>query len=525
LVCCLATPAVLLLLQAFFTKVPPTVTDHQLIQLFTACGDVVHVELFTPWPGAKISKGCGLVEFAQPEAAAAAVASLHQAFTWPHSHSPLVVEWLDAKRQAANRANKLIKQGSGDSSTHMRRTAAAAAAAAEPAAHASHSAHLVGVPGQMGMQQQYSSRSCPLPRLQPQQLPGGWVQPGWAGAGGAQQGVAYARSSIVPQVQQLQPQLTASYAYQQQQQQGDLSGAGRYWWPLQSVSGAVSCYDTSSGLGMTAGSTMSTISTSSSLVAPITSADLSTGSLTCCSVGSPAMCIPGADMLPQQQQQQQQCHPETLQAYAGSGCQSPIGTAEPSLVMPGGGNLMLLQPMLDEVQGQAMYMLGGSSGMVQMGAAAAAAAGSYAGGSLALQPPQYQQLAAAQTSSALYAAAAGAAASKPAKQQQQQWWAHQQACSQPLQQQQQQQQAAVRGEAMMVLPLSGRQLAGMSAVLPEVPRLTGAKAYISADCGGRGVALVLTGRAGEVSAAHSVTALMLGNMGVEEPLQCTGLQP
>ncbi|WIA11222.1 hypothetical protein OEZ85_011349 [Tetradesmus obliquus] len=139
---------------AFFTKVPPTVTAHQLIQLFTACGDVVHVELFTPWPGAKISKGCGLVEFAAPEAAAAAVASLHQAFTWPHSHSPLVVEWLDAKRQAANRASKLVKHGSGDSTTNMRRAAAAAAADQEPrmaaaVGYGSHSGHITGVAGQV----------------------------------------------------------------------------------------------------------------------------------------------------------------------------------------------------------------------------------------------------------------------------------------------------------------------------------------------------------------------------------------
>jgi hypothetical protein len=76
----------------------------------------------------------------------------------------------------------------------------------------------------------------------------------------------------------------------------------------------------------------------------------------------------------------------------------------------------------------------------------------------------------------------------------------------------------------MVVPLSARQLACMSAVLPEVPRLTGAKAYISASSGGRGVALVLAGQAAEVSSAHSVTALMLGNMGIDEPLQPSGMQ-
>jgi len=58
------------------------------------------------WPGAKISKGCGLVEFATADAASAAVHSLHHAFTWPHSHSPLIVEWVDSNRQASNRANK-----------------------------------------------------------------------------------------------------------------------------------------------------------------------------------------------------------------------------------------------------------------------------------------------------------------------------------------------------------------------------------------------------------------------------------
>jgi hypothetical protein len=503
-------------LQAFFTKVPPTVTAHQLIQLFTACGDVVHVELFTPWPGAKISKGCGLVEFAQPEAALAAVASLHTAFTWPHSHSPLVVEWLDAKRQAANRASKLSKQGSGDSSSHMRRTAAAAAAESGATAYASHSAHLGSVSAQLGMQQQYATRSCPLPRVQAQQLPSGYMQPGWpaAAGGGQQQGVAYARAGLMPQLQQLPPQMAAPYAYQQQQQQGDMSATGSYWWPLPNANGAPAGYEHSGMLGMNVGSAMSTISTSSSLVAPISSADLSTGSLTCCSVGSPAMCIPGIDIIAQQQL----CQPEALQPYSSSGCQSPIGLSDPTLSLSGAaGSLMMLQPMADDVSGQGMYVLGGSSGMMQV--ANAAGAGTYtsmpaSAGSLALQQQQYRQLAGVQASSALYAASAGAAAGQPAKQQQ--WWA-QQACSGPMQQQ-------AAGDVVTGLLLSSQQLPVVAPLLGEVPTLTGAKAFMAASSAGS-VQLVLAGQPAEVRSAHALIATLLRNSGLGEPLlQPAGMQ-
>jgi hypothetical protein len=497
------------------------VTAHQLIQLFTSCGDVVHVELFTPWPGAKISKGCGLVEFAQPEAAVAAVHSLHTAFTWPHSHSPLVVEWLDAKRQAANRASKLSKQGSGDSSSHMRRTAAAATA---EAAYASHSAHLGSVSAQLGMQQQHATRSCPLPRLQAQQMPSGYMQPGWsaAGAGGAQQqqGMAFARPSMMPQLQQLQPQMAASYAYQQQQQQqqqqGDMSATVGYWWPLPGVAGGPCGYEGGGVLGMTVGS----MSTSSSLVAPISSRDLSTGSLTCCSMGSPALCMPGSEMAAQQQQQF--CQPESVQPYGGSGCQSPVGLSDPSLSLAGpAGSVMLLQPMADDVAGQqGMYVLGGGSALMQV--AHAGAAGTYtsmpaSAGNLALQQQQYRQLAGAQTSSALYAAAAGAAVGQPAKQQ---WWATQQACSGSLQQQA----AAGAGDSATVLRLSSQQLAVVAPLLGKVPKITGVQPYLAANNVGA-VQLVLAGQPGEVSSAHAVVVTLLRNNGLGEPLlQPAGMQ-
>jgi hypothetical protein len=434
-----------------------------------------------------------------------------------------VVEWLDAKRQAANRASKLSKQGSGDSSSHMRRTAAAAAVAESgAAAYASHSAQLGSVSAQLGMQQQCASRSCPLPRLQPQQLPNGYMQPGWsaaAGVGGVQQqGMAYARQGMMPQLQQLQPQMATSYAYQQQQrQQGDMSATGGYWWPLNNnVNGG---YDGAAGmLGMTVGSAMGTLSTSSSLVAPISSADLSTGSLTCCSMGSPAMCMPGNDMITQQQF----CQPETLQPYGSSGCQSPVGLSDPSLSLGGAaGSVMLLQPLADDAPGQGMYVLGGGNGMMQV--ANAAAAGSYtsmpaSAGNLALQQQQYRQLAGAQTSSALYAPAAGAAAGQPAKQQ---WWATQQACSGSVQQQA----AAGAGDSATVLLLSNQQLGVVAPLLGEVPKLTGAQAFMAANNSVGAVQLVLAGQPAEVSSAHAVIVNLLRSNGLCEPLlQPAGMQ-
>eukprot|EP00775_Hariotina_reticulata_P011197 gene11197-11347_t len=191
----------------FFTKVPPTVTAHQLIQLFTSCGEVIHLELFTPWPGAKISKGCGLVEFASADAASAAVHSLHQAFTWPHSHSPLVVEWVDSNRQAANRASK-ARSASGappadDGSA--RRTNTLCAEARKLIGPANAGAGVVGqpsgvFPGGQGFagQSQLEMHSCPLPQAS-------WLaaQAGAAGASGNLHWVSPALAVVSQVLQEL----------------------------------------------------------------------------------------------------------------------------------------------------------------------------------------------------------------------------------------------------------------------------------------------------------------------------------
>lgn len=523
--------------QVFFTKVPPTVTTHQLIQLFTACGEVIHVELFTPWPGAKISKGCGLVEFARGDAAAAAVDSLHQAFTWPHSHSPLVVEWLDSKRQAANRASKLCKQSSSDGAAGpirraltvpMDRNATSAAGLATSAVYSSPAgAAYASAPGQLGTQQhpQHGSRSCPLPRLQPAAA-GAWVPAAYA---------AYMHPGMLPQVHE-------QADYSQQQQQGDAAAAaaaiaasGAYWWPLHPVSSgtasATSTYDNSGSMaGLTASSTLS----NSSTVMQLAPADMSASSLACFSVSSAAVQLGNTTEYSQQD----------MASFRG--CQSPVAAAATSLAMAataalGAGrshpawqqlqqqNIMLLQPI--------------SNPMEDVGAAGAAgsrllpaASSGFAAERQALQMSSAAAAAAAGGGGAVYTSLPAASGSLP---QQQLAYAQLAACSRPLQQQQQQQlrwwsgyqqapaaaAAAPAGsdECMIMLPLSARQLQVMSAVLPEVPRLTGAKALLSGCSIGSGVQLVVTGQASEVRAAHSVVAMLITNLGVDEPLLPAGM--
>jgi len=221
--------------------VPPTVTSQQLIQLFTACGEVAHLELFIPWPGAKISRGCGLVEFSCTRAAAAAVHSMHQQFTWPHSHSALVVEWVDRSRQSTNSKSNKPRAGAGGGSSsmgaagspagsvtgtgtslradHLSQQAAAASLAWRPAHSGEMPQQAFARAGLLGLSQQQqpgvgrSSRSCPLP-----QLPPGWQVIGTATAQQLPPGVRAACPGIASQWASV-PSSLSSYAGPTRQQQ------------------------------------------------------------------------------------------------------------------------------------------------------------------------------------------------------------------------------------------------------------------------------------------------------------------
>lgn len=214
-------------------------TSQQLIQLFTACGEVAHLELFIPWPGAKISRGCGLVEFSCSRAAAAAVHSMHQQFTWPHSHSALVVEWVDRSRQSTNSKSNKPRAGAGGGSMgaagspagsvtgtgtslradHLNQQTAAAGLAWRPAHSGDLSQQAFARAGLLGLPQQQqpgvgrSSRSCPLP-----QLPPGWHVVGTATAQQLPPGVHAACPSIASQWASV-PSSLSSYAGPTRQQQ------------------------------------------------------------------------------------------------------------------------------------------------------------------------------------------------------------------------------------------------------------------------------------------------------------------
>jgi hypothetical protein len=112
-------------------------------------------------------------------------------------------------------------------------------------------------------------------------------------------------------------------------------------------------------------------------------------------------------------------------------------------------------------------------------------------------------------------------AMQPAQQTcQQMWWMPQgQAQQQQQLPQAAQQQQAQAGEtsAVVALPLSQRQLAAMAGVLPEVPSLTGAQAWISSAATG-GLQLCLSGTYTQLQAGHTAVAMLLGKAGIDEPL-------
>eukprot|EP00879_Flechtneria_rotunda_P002428 GHRR01002625.1.p1 GENE.GHRR01002625.1~~GHRR01002625.1.p1 ORF type:complete len:782 (+),score=274.94 GHRR01002625.1:429-2774(+) len=91
----------------FFARVPPTVPYESILALFQQFGTVKSLNLFRPWASAKTSKGCGIVDYDNPEAAAAAMVSLHTKYHWTGGETTMVVEWMDPARHCKD------KQGMG----------------------------------------------------------------------------------------------------------------------------------------------------------------------------------------------------------------------------------------------------------------------------------------------------------------------------------------------------------------------------------------------------------------------------
>jgi hypothetical protein len=504
----------------FFTKVPPTVSSAQLTQLFSAVGEVAALELFIPWPGAKISKGCGLVEYAHPGAAAAAVHSLNHKFTWPHSHSALVVEWVDRSRQSAN--GKAAKAA---------RAAAAAAAAAHSNAHAGlvhappHAAG-AGMPNagmlsgrlslmqqqqlmqqmqmqQMQMQQQQqqaavqqpqqqqqlgSSRSCPLPQLPPgwqiigttQQLP-----PAAGSAAGMVPAAAAGPAAVLQHQRRLLPSMAAGGAWSNSSD--SLSSA----WSVQSEA-APRASSTTSSIYDVSGSSSSQCSASVLQSVPAASSAWDQQQQ--------------AQMLAlQQQQQQQQQLVQELAAYGGH------NQALQQMLQQ---NVLLLQainspindktPRMQQQQQQQQIL------QLQAGLRGNTALASTGG---VLLPVSADPPAPYSASQGILAPPMGVGA-------------------QPPLQLQQQQRVALAGvgaggaATCVALPLSQRQMSAMSAVLPELPKLAGAQAWISPPPQpGGALQLVLSGSLAQVQAAYTAAGMLLSSAGVDEPLPLALVQP
>lgn len=81
----------------FFARCPPLVTEAEIQSVFSEYGEVVDVNLFRRWPAAKVSKGCGIVQFTSHAAAQAALEALNGKHMFKDSEAPMVVEWVDVR--------------------------------------------------------------------------------------------------------------------------------------------------------------------------------------------------------------------------------------------------------------------------------------------------------------------------------------------------------------------------------------------------------------------------------------------
>lgn len=571
--------------QVFFTKVPPTVTQNQLIQLFTACGEVAHLELFIPWPGAKISRGCGLVEFTCSRAASAAVHSLHQQFTWPHSHSALVVEWVDRNRQSSNKASKaragaaggavvVGSAGSLPGSTSLRADHQQAAAAAgfgwrsaQTGAGQVSFTSMASIPQAQLLQLQQqarSSRSCPLPQLPPgwqvvgtaQQLPAAarmGINAQWASVpsslsslAGSRQPQAMNMAGAAYMQQQSQLQRTDSNALTLQQQllqqqtqrmavcNSDASSAGTWLacpttggvsntsMDLSSLASLGSVYDTTVLSGSTFSSAANSTHNSGVLHSQMGVAwdKLQQNKVMDLTSQDPNACSAASHTSPSVQ------YSEPMLAVSAAAAAAMAGnTSDPVLQQLLQQNVMLFQTMTpppeEEVVSQ-QFMLP-SSGAQQQGLQATgmmATTSSAINSGLVTGLPTYMPISQAQQmnsgAGAVYTGSALHAAQQP--RQQQLWYMQQGQHTQPQSMQQQAvQQQQGESPSLVVLPLTDRQLAAMSAVLPEVPKLTGAQAWISSAAAG-GLQLCLSGTYTQLQAGHTAVAMLLGRSGIDDPL-------
>lgn len=554
---------------------PPTVTQNQLIQLFTACGEVAHLELFIPWPGAKISRGCGLVEFSCSCAASAAVHSMHQQFTWPHSHSALVVEWVDRSRQSGNKANKSrtaaahggIGAAGSPGSSSLRADHQQAAAAAPGfgwrAAHSGGATH-AGFPGGVaGMQQAQllqqqqqaagagrSSRSCPLPQLPPgwqvvgtaQQLPQAARMAGmntqWASVPSSLSSMSGARPLQQPGMG------AADYPQQQAQlQHSDASGAlGLQQQLALQHAQRMGVYGSDAGSAGTWLACPTTSAVSNSSMASLGSMyDATAFTASTCNSAANSGVLHGQLSAGWDQQQQAakvlELRPQDPNACTAGQAISPgVQFSEPMLTVSATTaaamsvnssdaiwqqllqqNVMLFQTMTPppEEEAVASHLLLPSSAAQQQGLVthpAQAAANVLAGGLPAYLPvSQAQQLSGGPV---VYTGSTLQPAQQP---RQPLWFVQPGQAQQPQAQLQQHQQQQGESTAVVALPLSNRQLAAMAGVLPKVPGMTGAQVWISSAATGQ-LQLCLGGTYSQLQAGHTAVAMLLGESGVDEPL-------
>jgi hypothetical protein len=179
-------------------------------------------------------------------------------------------------------------------------------------------------------------------------------------------------------------------------------------------------------------------------------------------------------------------------------------------------NVMLLQTMTPPPEEEQLLLPSAAASQApsMQASSIVAISGGFTGAAPAYMPlSQAQQV---QTGPVLYTSNSALQAQQ--QQQRQVWYMPNTQMQVPAPQQQQQPGQAAGGDSVVVaLPLTQRQLAAMAGVLPEVPRWTGAQAWISSAASG-GLQLCMSGTYTQLQAGHTAVAMLLGKAGVDEPL-------
>eukprot|EP00878_Enallax_costatus_P006737 GHUV01007063.1.p1 GENE.GHUV01007063.1~~GHUV01007063.1.p1 ORF type:complete len:848 (+),score=312.04 GHUV01007063.1:768-3311(+) len=152
----------------FFAKVPRSASRSAVLELFSAFGEVVDLNLFAESPDAPLSKGCGLVMFAELDVALMALQQLGGKYMWAGMRSPMVLKLMnpEAKHKHQQRPEQQRRPGQYGLSPYAAGSSSASGRMGSQWALGQHQQQAAVAMGQPGLLLQAQQQ-------QPEQMPAG----------------------------------------------------------------------------------------------------------------------------------------------------------------------------------------------------------------------------------------------------------------------------------------------------------------------------------------------------------------